>query len=242
MAYPDAVMADDTRSATDAEVAEPETLAAGEFSTWLRDTRAAQRVSGGADVPCGACIGCCTSSYFIHIEPDESDTLRRIPAALLFPAPGQPKGHVLMGYDANGHCPMLVEGRCSIYADRPRTCRSYDCRIFAATGADAGGRDKDRINQRVRRWNFSHPSQADATDQEAVRAAAAFLREHGDAFPPGTVPDNPTQLALLAIEVYDVFVQRAGATGPSSVDEIAAAVVKRAKDFDEGRPRPRGAD
>lgn len=46
-----------------------------------------------------------------------------IPAELLFPAPGLPKGHVLLGYDANGHCPMLAEGGCSIFASCrcPRT-------------------------------------------------------------------------------------------------------------------------
>jgi Fe-S-cluster containining protein len=233
-------MTDDTRSSADDEVAGAEALPAGDFSTWLRDTREAQRVGGSAEVPCGACIGCCTSSYFIHIGPDESETLKRIPAALLFPAPGQPKGHVLLGYDAHGRCPMLVEGRCSIYAHRPQTCRSYDCRVFAATGIDAGGGDKDAINQRVRRWRFSQPHETDATEQEAARAAAAFLREHADAFPSGIVPENPTQLALLALEVYDVFVHRAGATEPSSVDEIAAAVVKRAMAFADSRPRPRG--
>ena len=42
-----------------------------------------------------------------------------------------------------GHCPMLVDGRCSIYEHRPRTCRTYDCRVFPAAGLErrsAGGR------------------------------------------------------------------------------------------------------
>ncbi len=68
----------------------------------------------GSEVPCGSCTACCTSSQFVHIGPDETDTLARIPAALLFPAPRQPPGHVLLGYDERGHCPMLVDGRCSI--------------------------------------------------------------------------------------------------------------------------------
>ena len=40
--------------------------------------------------PCRAvtCTACCTSSQFVHIEPDETDTLAHIPAALRFPAPG----------------------------------------------------------------------------------------------------------------------------------------------------------
>ena len=71
---------------------------------------------------------------FIHIQPEETQTLQRIPRALLFPAPGLPKGHVLMGYCDKGQCPMLVDNQCSIYEHRPQTCRDYDCRVFAATG------------------------------------------------------------------------------------------------------------
>ncbi|HET7720760.1 MAG TPA: YkgJ family cysteine cluster protein, partial [Acidimicrobiales bacterium] len=107
-------------------MAETHTLPAGRFSTWL--------VRIGVDVPCGTCTACCTSSQFVHIGPDERDTLSRIPKALLFPAPGQPKGHVVMGYDERGHCPMFVDGACSIYEHRPRTCRTYDCRVFPAAG------------------------------------------------------------------------------------------------------------
>ena len=73
---------------------------------------------------------------FIHIAPAEKQTLRHIPRALLVAAPGRPRGYRLMGYDDQGRCPMLVEGDCSIYGDRPQTCRDYDCRVFAATGIE----------------------------------------------------------------------------------------------------------
>jgi Fe-S-cluster containining protein len=104
-----------------------------------------------AEVPCGSCTACCRSSQFVHIAPDETRTLARIPAALLFPAPGQPKGHMVLGYDERGHCPMLVDDRCSIYTDRPRTCRTYDCRIFAATGVTP---DQPLVAEQVERWRF----------------------------------------------------------------------------------------
>src|SRR6476659_10784222 len=71
-------------------------LAAGDFSTWLSGMQAALRGDEDADVPCGTCTACCTSSQFVHIEPDEADALAHIPAALLFPAPRLPKGHVLL--------------------------------------------------------------------------------------------------------------------------------------------------
>lgn len=148
-------------------------LAAGDFSAWLTDMQGALRgEDGAADVPCGACAACCTSSQFVHIEPDESDTLAHIPAELLFPAPRLPSGHLVLGYDDRGHCPMLVENRCSIYEHRPRTCRTYDCRLFAATGLAIT--DKPAIAAQVARWRFSFPTPADRDRFDAVRAAGSL--------------------------------------------------------------------
>jgi len=170
-------------------------LPAGDFSAWVVGMQAAIRGEQGSDVPCGTCTACCTSSQFVHIEPDETDTLAHIPKELLFPAPRAPRGHVLMGYDERGHCPMLIDGRCSIYAHRPRTCRTYDCRIFPATGVevDADDETKIAIGQRSRRWVFSFPTDADRAAYEATRAAAASLRKRDDA------PSSATGLAVLAI-------------------------------------------
>jgi len=96
---------------------------------------------------------------FIHIEPAETQTIQRIPRALLFPAPGLPKGHVLMGYSDKGHCPMLVGNKCSIYEDRPQTCRDYDCRVFAATGVPVD-QSQTEIADRVKAWAFHYESEA----------------------------------------------------------------------------------
>src|SRR5947209_5546658 len=131
--------------------------------------RAAVRGEGEAAVPCGECTACCTSSQFVHVGPDETDALAHIPAELLFAAPGFPDGHVLMGYDAHGHCPMLVHGRCSIYEHRPRTCRTYDCRVFAA--ADAAP-DAPAIAERVAQWRFSYAGREDEDAHAVVQAAA----------------------------------------------------------------------
>ena len=68
-------------------------VSAGDFSVWLRGTEASMRSGkGGAEVPCGTCRGCCRSSMFIHIKPEETRTLERVPRALLFPAPGCRRG------------------------------------------------------------------------------------------------------------------------------------------------------
>ncbi len=182
-------------------------LSAGNFSSWMAGMQRALRGEGACDVPCGGCTACCTSSQFVHIRPHEVETLARIPSTLLFPAPGLPEGHLVMGYDENGHCPMLADDRCSIYDDRPQTCRTYDCRVFSAAGLDPGDEGKPMIAHRVRRWRFTFATPVDRTQHAAVRAASAFLRANRDRFSHGIVPSNPTQLAVLAVEVHAVFLR-----------------------------------
>lgn len=201
-----------------AEPAAPDTpLDTEPFSAWLRGFREARKSGGDVTVPCGECRGCCTSGYFIPIAPDERDTLAHIPKELLFPAPGLPKGHRLLGYRENGHCPLFRENRCTIYAHRPRACRQYDCRLFPATGApvDEG---KPRIAAQAVRWRFAYPEAGDREQQAAVSAAARFLDRHADRFPAGFLPGQPDRRALLALEVSEVFL------GPpdGSADEAAA--------------------
>ena len=168
-------------------------LAAGEFASWLTDMRAALRGERHAEVPCDGCTACCTSSQFVHIAPEETDTLAHIPKDLVFPAPGLPQGHVVLGYDERGHCPMLVDDHCSIYAHRPRTCRTYDCRIFPATGIDVadGDASKVRIAQRARRWRFTYSNASDRDAHARLKETAIVVRATGD---------NATQRAVLAIE------------------------------------------
>ena len=200
----DPALADDDISATS-------DLAAGDFSAWAEEMLDAIRRNGGSDVPCGGCTACCTSFQFVHIEPDETGTLARIPAELLFPAPGLPAGHVVLGYDERGHCPMLVDGQCSIYEDRPRTCRTYDCRVFPAAGVAPEGDDKVLIARRAQRWQFGYPTPADHDRHDAVRSAAAFLAEHADLLGGGPAAANSTRLAVLALEIHDLFL---GGTDP----------------------------
>ena len=183
-------------------------LVAGDFASWVKNMQGALRGELGSDVPCGSCTACCTSSQFVHIEPDEQDTLSHIPSELLFPAPRMPRGHVLLGYDERGHCPMLVDDKCSIYEHRPRTCRVYDCRVFPAAGVAIEDADKVLIGQRAKRWRFSYATDDGRVRHEAVRAAATFLDEHGALVFDGAAAPNATQLAVLAVEMHDAFVGR----------------------------------
>ena len=177
-------------------------LAAGDFSSWLEDMQAAIRGERAADVPCGGCTACCTASQFVHIGPDETDTLAHIPVELLFPAPRLPAGHVVLGYDERGHCPMLVDNKCSIYDHRPRTCRTYDCRVFAATGVEVD-HAHDLIAQQVRRWKFAFPTATDQADHDAVRSAARYLDER--VAPTASESMTPTQRAVRAVETHAGF-------------------------------------
>jgi Fe-S-cluster containining protein len=225
-----------------ANAGEPCELPAGEFSAWLRETRRARALETiGADVPCGSCNACCRSSYFIHVRPEETRTLGRIPKQLLFPAPGLPEGHVLMGFDDRGQCPMLVDDRCSIYEDRPQTCRDYDCRVLAATGIDPGREvGRAQIAARVRQWKFTYRDDAARAACSAVQAAAAFLLDHRDCFPHGVLPGNPVQLAVLAIQVYEVFAEREPGPPAPTPAEIARAVLAAMEALrSDDRPGPR---
>jgi Fe-S-cluster containining protein len=215
---------------------EPE-LEAGDFSAWLTEMQAAIGGEGESAVPCDGCTACCTSSQFVHIGPDEGDTLAHIPAQLLFPAPGLPEGHVVLGYDQRGHCPMLIDNQCSIYDHRPRTCRTYDCRVYPATGIELRGSRTSLIARRTRRWRFSFPSQSDAAEYEAIRSAATFLVEHRDRLPDPDRPVTETQLAVLAIEVCHLFLSPStGADDAHPVTPTPEAVYDEVK-FHTGRRR-----
>jgi Fe-S-cluster containining protein len=212
-------------------------LPAGDFSSWLRHAREALITECGTEVECGECSACCSSSYFIHIRPEEAQTLGRIRKSLLVAAPGQPKGHLVLGYDRNGQCPLLKGGKCSIFEQRPITCRTYDCRVYAAAGILESEDGTSKISQRVRRWKFHYPTKLDLREHLAVQAAATFIRENAECFPGGHIPRNPGQLAILSLKVYELFLNKGdlrGRRGRASPNiETANAIVETCRQFDE---------
>jgi len=199
---------------------------AGDFSDWLRAMRATLAGHAFMEVACGDCVGCCTSSLFIKVRAHEHVAMSRIGARHLQPGPGG-QGDMLMGYDEHGHCHMFANGGCSIYQDRPETCRTYDCRVFTAAGMKAGGDEKSVINARVARWRFSYRTDRDRAEHHAVTAAANFLRQHPVRFPGGHVPSRPGEIAVLAVKTYPVFRQP-----PPTDAGIASAIVEAALEFD----------
>jgi hypothetical protein len=144
-------------------------LDAGDLRRWVASLFSKE----GSDVPCDGCTACCEASQFVHVGPDEHDTLQHIPRELLFPAPGYPTGYLVMGFDERGRCPMLRDDGCSIYEHRPRTCRTYDCRVFAATGVVPSGPGQDAIARRAARWRFAVRDERDRDRLDAMHEAAA---------------------------------------------------------------------
>jgi uncharacterized protein len=200
---------------------------AGPFGAWLAQAREALRGRGGMNVPCGDCVGCCTSHYAILLRPHDV-ALDLVPAALQSSVPGMWYPHAQMKPRSNGHCAMFNEGRCSIYSQRPQTCLDYDCRVFAATGLAAGA-DKPVINQRIQAWQFSYEDEPARQLHKATLAASAFLQTHADEFPQGWLPTSPLGMAGLAIKVQELFV---GQTELRNAKRLAAAIVATSKAFD----------
>ncbi|HEY1119243.1 MAG TPA: YkgJ family cysteine cluster protein [Acidimicrobiales bacterium] len=201
-------------------------LDAGSFGPWLRATAAVAAGAGDADVPCGTCTACCRSSYFVHVGPEDVAARRRIPAELLFPAPGRPAGHLLMGYDERGWCPMLTDDGCSIYEDRPRTCRAFDCRVHAAAGTVPDGADDGDVAERVARWRFRTEGPDDEARWTAVRIAARHLETAE--LPADTAPRRAADVAVAALHTHELFLDGAAPT----TNELAGALL-----YDRSEPR-----
>jgi uncharacterized protein len=177
------------------------------FGAWLRATLDTLLRDAPADVPCGACNACCRTFHQLHIRPGEKRARRRLPREFLTVARGLPPGYLLLGYTESGACPVLVDGRCTIYEDRPLVCRTYDCRLYAATGVEP---DRADIAAQVRRWRFAYPEPEDRELQEAVLAALAFIRRTPPCLPGEAARHQPIRLATLAVVAHELF--RPGAT------------------------------
>ncbi|MGE5228331.1 MAG: YkgJ family cysteine cluster protein [Deltaproteobacteria bacterium] len=177
------------------------------FAAWLRATCATLEKDVPADVPCGSCNACCRTFHQIHLRPGEKRARKRLPKDFLSVAPGLPPGYLLLGYTEEGACPVLVGGRCTIYEDRPLVCRTYDCRMYAATGVAP---DRPEIAAQVRRWTFSYPGREDRELQDAVLAAVGFIRGHPQCLPSEAARRQPIRVATLAVAAHGKFL--AGAT------------------------------
>lgn len=181
-----------------------------------------------ADVPCDGCVGCCVSAYPIPLRPTDQAALASVPDRFL-QWPSRPGDLARMMYRQDGTCPMLEADRCTIYAGRPRTCRDYDCRIYAATGLEPDG-SRPVIQGRVREWQFAF-GEGEAAKAEALRAAARFIREHAAQFPPGARAHSATAVAVLAVKTWPLFANRVLPDG-LAVEAAVRLLLEESRRFD----------
>lgn len=188
------------------------------YRQWLDDhNQVITRQSAGAEVPCGPCTACCRARQFIQIEADDVDARRVIPRALLFPAPGRP-GVSVLGFDERGHCPLFKNDGCSIYPDRPRACRDFDCRVY--TAAARYPEDQPEVAAAAQGWSFDLSAEEDRTLQAATQRAGAFLAQHAEATL-GTAQPAALRIALAAVKTAGLFIQ-----GEPTPEQVAAALAQ----------------
>jgi Fe-S-cluster containining protein len=141
-------------------------------------------------------------------------------------------GLAFMGYRDDGTCPMLISGRCTIYRDRPQTCRDYDCRIYAATGLQPDG-DRPMIQSRVLEWHFEFRSDAEREQREAMARAARFIVRHASLFPVALQAHVASAAAVLAFKAWDEFTNEKGdGSADLSPDSRIRLVLEALRRFD----------
>jgi Putative zinc- or iron-chelating domain len=119
---------------------------------------------GEVSVPCDTCNACCRSAKII-VELSEEEAKRH---------GGEPDAEYgwRMPKGADGSCIKLVDGKCSIYADRPFVCRTYDCRWSMLIGFMPT--DDPPLAEALRQWaSFSIPTPEDKDTWVAIRLAIA---------------------------------------------------------------------
>jgi hypothetical protein len=208
---------------------------AGSFGAWLAAMRAVLRGEKSADVPCGSCTGCCVSSYPIPLRTTDHVALERVPSRYLHLPAGAGSGFARMGFRDDGSCPLLSASGCSIYSDRPQTCRDYDCRIYAAAGLLPDG-ERPVIRQRVLAWQFGHETAEDQALAAALRRAADFICSHAALFPVAMRAGSATAAAVLAVKTCELFLDPVSAQGVGgSLQQAVRCVIDAASAFDRGK-------
>lgn len=203
---------------------------AGEFGAWLRAMTAMLRGGGGIEVPCGDCVGCCSASWPVALRGEETALLAEVPHWLHLEVEDAPPGVRYMGYRDDGRCPLLADGRCTVYARRPATCRDFDCRLFAAAGIESAGPGKGLIDARIRSWRFHYADAAARRRHEAIRRTAAFLTGPARRVPGHRLPDSPVALAGIALKGHGAYLED-GIDALEAPDRLAR-VIAAARAFD----------
>ena len=72
---------------------------------------------------CGKCTTCCRWGSDMAIRPILDNTELGLECEY-------DKGQFVLKAKPNGNCVYLGKGGCTIYEDRPKQCRAFDCRVL----------------------------------------------------------------------------------------------------------------
>lgn len=112
------------------------------------------------ETPCGSCTACCRDpELHVDLTPEETE---------IFPSV-EKLGRRVLPRQENGECINLIEGKCVVYANRPRSCRIYDCR-YHLLGLPLSN-DCTIMKEAVAQWEpFRLPTTEDKTAFVAICA------------------------------------------------------------------------
>jgi hypothetical protein len=135
-----------------------------------------------AEILCLSCGLCCDGTLFaaVPLLPEEVDTSTRLSLRVLPKVDG---GHV-----AQLPCSALHGLRCSVYTERPRTCRVYRCDLLSALDSDEVSVEEAQVMVRQVKDAASRLAQQIAPGDEGVaplrtRAWAQHRSEQGQPLP-----------------------------------------------------------
>lgn len=146
----------------------------GSLATFLRTAAKISPAQPDSHTPCNGCDTCCHSVFTrISLTPEEQVRF----------------GVEFFDMTEKGRCPYMGDTGCEIYAQRPQTCRMFDCRQLTACEVvreEIGGippLPNPQLNALAQKWAFKPLSAEDRLAAkawvEAINWAAASLQKDG---------------------------------------------------------------
>lgn len=142
----------------------------GSAATIARHLERRIRDGSDASVPCNGCNACCRSKI-LNAEVRAAE-LERFPDAVWS---DKNNSYVLPKLE-DGSCTRLIDGRCSVYSERPKSCSAYDCRFHLLIGKVPDSNDPV-MQEAVLQWE--PPGIKTNEDVEALLAHRFAVRNGG---------------------------------------------------------------